>query len=209
LKRERVFSALAGVLLGLGAAWVQATSTHTVLTNDQTFNVANGRSLTGTYECSGAGTITSCVTALPSGSTLTSPVITTPTITGGTWSGGTWLQGTIGKSFGASGDGVFLCAGSGSPYNDNNCRFNGNYEFNVGGVGSTQFDSGFSANGTNTISSGSLIITTAGTLDIRSAATLLVNSGAVITAVKTVRDSAGTGTCTLTFTKGILTATTC
>ncbi len=54
-----------GFLLASALAWAQ---THTVLTNDQQFTVPNGRSLTGTYQCSGAGTIDDCAI---SGATIT------------------------------------------------------------------------------------------------------------------------------------------
>jgi len=47
----------AGFLVASAIAFAQ---THTVLTNDQNFTVANGNSLTGTYECSGGGSIQNC-----------------------------------------------------------------------------------------------------------------------------------------------------
>lgn len=49
--------AVLGVLL---LAFGVEAQTHTVLTNDQSFTIANGRALTGTYECNGASFI-NCV----------------------------------------------------------------------------------------------------------------------------------------------------
>ena len=62
---KQAWAIVVGFLL---AAALAAAQTHTVLTNDQNFTAANGRSITGTYECSGAGTISGCAIAGGSGS---------------------------------------------------------------------------------------------------------------------------------------------
>ena len=62
---KQAWAIVVGFLL---AAALAAAQTHTVLTNDQNFTAANGRSITGTYECSGAGTISGCAITGGSGS---------------------------------------------------------------------------------------------------------------------------------------------
>lgn len=57
MKHDRTIAAALGFLAAAAFAWAQ---THIVLTTDQQFTVATGRSLTGTYQCSGAGAIVDC-----------------------------------------------------------------------------------------------------------------------------------------------------
>ena len=128
-----------------------------------------------------------------------------------TFSGTLAVSGTVGDDFIPSVDGTFVNGTTSSRWGSlatYNADFNGVLTFSSG----TSFTGSFlpTTNNLYAVGNTSFRLSNIATVNANISGTITTPSGSAgITSTKTVRDSAGTGTCTLIFSGGILTGGTC